>query len=335
MDNRPYTVVLQHDLGIGDLIFRLPYIEAVARNSKNGKVVLVARPTARPYDILRNAEFIEDIIIYDRWRKEDNKGEHRGLFGFFKILNVIKRYKFERIVIFSDRIRYGILAFLAGIPIRIGYGGFSYNYLQRIFLNRKPFINEYKGPCISNYQWATELCIKHGFADKPLVPRLKIPEELMGKHKNTLDGLPEETIVLAVGASVKHKDWGEKNFTDLTIRLLENGKGVVCIGGKAEETILKNIVTNIPDQFRNNFRWFLPESVMDSAAIIKYSKGCVGNDTGIIYVAAATESPTLVFIGNRPLPCHDPDIRYITAPSIADITVDEVYNRINTEFFKR
>jgi len=328
MDNRPYTAVFQHDLGIGDLIFRLPYIEAVAKQSKNGKVVLIARPTCRPKDILRDVEYIEDIIIYDRWRKEDRKGEHRGVSGFFKILKIVKDKKFDRIVIFSDRIRYGLLAFMAGIPIRIGYGGFGWNWMQRFFLNKKPYISKYNGPCISNYEWATELCIKHNFTDKRLVPRLGIPKDLIFKHKDICNDLPEKKVVLAVGASVKHKDWGIENFTNLTIKLLMNGFGVICIGGKAESSILETIYRNIPEEHKNNIKIFLPDSVMDSAAIIKHCDICVGNDTGILYVAAATESKTLVFIGNRPIPCHDPEIKYITGESVASIKVDDVYNKI-------
>jgi len=328
MDNRPYTVVFQHDLGIGDLIFRLPYIEAVAKQSKNNKVALIARPTCRPMDILRGVEYIEEIIIYDRWRKEDKKGEHRGLLGFFKLLKIVKAKKFERMVIFSDRIRYGLLAFMAGIPIRIGYGGFGWNWLQRFFLNRKPYIKKYNGPCITNYEWATELSIKHGFTDKRLVPRLKIPIELIEKHKDITNGLPDKNIVVAVGASVKHKDWGVENFTQLAIRLLEAGYGVIFIGGKSEEAILKNIYEKTPDKLRIYLKTLMPESVMDSAAIIKHCDICLGNDTGIVYVSAATESKTLVLIGNRPIPCHDPDIRYITAESISAITVDRVYNEL-------
>ncbi|MCX8083728.1 MAG: hypothetical protein N3C60_02280 [Calditerrivibrio sp.] len=328
MDNRPYTAVLQHDLGIGDLIFRLPYIEAVAKKSKNGKVVLIARPTCRPHDILRGVDYVEEIIIYDRWRKEDNKGEHRGLKGFFKLLKIIKLRQFDRIVIFSDRIRYGMLAFLAGIPVRIGYGGFKYNWLQRFFLNRKPYIKEYKGPCISNYEWATELAILHGFAKERLVPRLMIPLELLEKNRDLLSGLPDKRVVLAVGASVKHKDWGIEKFSELSLKLLMSGVGVVCVGGKAEESILNDIRQRIPESFADRFRVFMPNSVMDSAAIIKHTNGCIGNDTGILYVAAATGSATLVLIGNRPVPCHDPDIRYITAASVQDIAVDEVYHKI-------
>lgn len=319
-DPRPRTVVFQHDLGIGDLIFRLPYIRAVAEQSQGGKVTLIARPTCRPHDLLRGEGCIEAIIDYDRWRKEDHRGRHRGPLGLWRLIQEVRRGRFERIVIFSDRIRYGLVAVLAGIPERIGYGGFGWNWPQRFFLNRKPFIEPYRGPCISNYQWATELALRHGFARQPLVPRLNVPNELLAHWTHTLSDLPPSRVTLALGASVKHKDWGWANFAELATSLLRAGHAVIGLGGKAEEPLLEKLRHHVPAELHGHLRTLTPPSVLDSAAITKLACVCVGNDTGMIHVAAACEVPTVLLLGPRPLPCHDPAIHSLTAPSVQAIT---------------
>lgn len=322
-DLRPKTVVLQHDLGIGDLVFRLPYIRAVADQSRGGMVTLIARPTCHARDLLRAESCIEAIIDYDRWRKADRRGHHRGLLGHWRLTREVRQGHFNRMVIFSDRIRYALLAMLAGIPERIGYGGFGWNWPQRFFLTRKPFVTQYRGPCNSNYQLATDLAIKHGFANAPLIPRLRVLDEMEEQWAQELATLPKRRFALAMGASVKAKDWGWQNFAALAERLLLTGSGVVCLGGKAEAGLLQSLWNNVMPELRTHLRVMAPPSVLDSAAIARQCTACIGNDTGMVNVAAACEVTTVILMGNRPTLGHDPALRALTAPSVTAIKVDD------------
>lgn len=327
-DNRPKTVILQHDLGIGDLIFRLPYIRAIAQQSRGGRVTLIARPTCRPHDLLRVEASVEAIIEYDRWRKEDKRGRHRGLLGHWRLMREVRQQKFERIVIFSGRIRYGLLAVLSGIPVRIGYGGFGFSRLQRLFLNRKPYLRPYRGLCNSNYQLGTALALAHNFADVPLVPRLQVPQDMEQHWATELSMLPKRRFVFAMGASDKAKDWGWRNFAQLAETLLREGHAVICLGGKAEEELLENLWQQVVPELRDMLRVLAPPSVMDSAAIARNCCCCIGNDTGMVNVAAACGIPVVLLIGNRPPLCHDPAIYPVKAPNVAAINLSDVLNAL-------
>lgn len=327
-DNRPKTVILQHDLGIGDLIFRLPYIRAIAQQSQGGQATLIARPTCRPHDLLRAEPSVEAIVEYDRWRKEDKRGRHRGLLGHWRLMREVRQGHFDRIVIFSGRIRYGLLAVLAGIPVRIGYGGFGFSRLQRLFLNRGPYIRPYSGPCNSNYQLGTALALANSFADVPLVPRLQVPQDMEQHWATELSMLPKRRFVFAMGASDKAKDWGWQNFAQLAEAILREGHAVICLGGKAEEPLLENLWQQVAPELRGNLRVLAPPSVLDSAAIARNCCCCIGNDTGMVNVAAACGIPVVLLIGNRPPLCHDPAIHSVKAPSVAAITLSDVLNAL-------
>lgn len=327
-DKRLKTVVFQHDLGIGDLIFRLPYIRAIAEQSMGGKVTLIARPTCRPHDLLRAEPSVEAIIDYDRWRKEDRKGRHRGLSGHWRLMREVRKERFERIVIFSGRVRYGLLAVLAGIPVRIGYGGFGWSWAQRFFLNRKPYIRPYQGPYNSNYQLGAALAIGHDFARGLLVPRLNVPEAMSRQWAEELCTLPQRRFVLAMGASDKAKDWGWLNFVLLAETLLSKGHTVICLGGAAEGTLLEKLWTHVAAELRGNLRVLIPPSVLDSAAIARNCMVCIGNDTGMVNVAAACGIPVVLLIGNRPPLGHDPAIRSVFAPNVAAISLADVLDAL-------
>ena len=328
-DILPRTVVFQHDLGIGDLVFRLPYLKAVAQKSKDGKIVLIAQSSACAVDLLRGVEWLSEIIVYERGRKSDARGKHRGFWGYISLILQVRSHEFERMVIFGDRLRYSFLAYLAGIPVRIGYGGFGVSFLQRLFLNRKPFIKPYVGPCITNYMWATELMMGHGFCAGPLVPRLSVPAELSAKWSKELASLPESRVVFVVGASDKVKDWGASNFAALASELLASGCAVVCLGGRAERQILERIESQIRPDLREHLRIMSPPSVLDSAAVAMQCRVCIGNDTGMLHVAAACEVPTVLILGHRRLPCHDPAIDSLIASSVAQVSVSDALQAVS------
>jgi len=322
-------VVFQHDLGIGDLVFRLPYLEAVAQKSHGGKIVLIAQSCARAEDLLRGVNWLSSIIVYERGRKTDPRGKHRSFSGYISLVFQIKSLKFERMVIFGDRLRYSFLAYLAGIPVRIGYGGFGVSWLQRFFLNRKPYVKPYKGPCITNYQWATDLMMGHGFCTGPLVPRLKVPDAFNSRWAKDLESLPPTRVALVVGASDKVKDWGVANFAALASQLLKAEHAVVCLGGRAERQILERIESRIAPDLRTNLRVLMPDSVLDSAAVVSQCSACIGNDTGMVHVAAACEVPTVLILGHRRLPCHDPAIRSLIAPSVAQVSLNDAIEAVS------
>lgn len=320
----PRTVVFQHDLGIGDLIFRLPYIRAIAQQSAGEKVTLIARPTAKARDLLRGEASIESIIEYDRGRKRDQKGVHCGVLGHWRLMKEIQQGGFERIVIFSGKLRYGLISAMAGIPIRIGYGGPGWGVLQRLFLTQGPSIVSYRGHLSSNYQLGTQLAILHGFSDVALVPRLGVPLEMESRWALEFENMPSRRYIFAVGASDKAKDWGMRNFAALATRLLSSGNGVICLAGPAEKDLLLSLEQQVPAEFRSGLRVLAPPSVLDSAAIARLCAFCIGNDTGMVNVAAACGLPAVLLIGNRPPLGHDPQIYPVTASSVAAISVDDV-----------
>jgi heptosyltransferase-2 len=46
------TVVVHHRSGIGDLIWHIPYLRAIAATSAGGRVSVIARPSCRAPEVL-------------------------------------------------------------------------------------------------------------------------------------------------------------------------------------------------------------------------------------------------------------------------------------------
>ncbi len=328
-DRRPRTVVLLQYAGIGDLIWHIPYFKAVATQSQQHRITLLAQPSTLARHFLGAEAWIEQIIDHDHRprRTEKRKGQHAGVMGMWRMAKQLKQEQFDRIVLFSGRPSRGLIAALSGIPQRVGFG---YNQLQRLFLNKPPYIQRYQGPSLAFYPEASAFAVAQGFCPAPIVPHLTPPPDQLKAMGARLASLPKPLYAFAIGTSETYKQWGARNYADLAVALIRQGCGVMLLGGPAEVEIAKEIKAMIPAAEHHGLTTVVDAPVLGSAAALQVADYCVGNDTGMVNVAAAVGTPTWVIIGSRPTLDHDPERMYnVTAPKLSDITVAHVLRLLN------
>ncbi len=323
----PRTVVVHHRSGIGDLVWHIPYFRAVAATSHGGRVSVIARPSCCATDLLSAEPCVDTVIEYDRRPRpsEHREGRHDSLKSQFEFVRELRGYGFERAVIFSGRMRYGVLAWLAGIRRRSGFG---FSVGERLFLNVPPFIQRYRGVGSWVYPEATEFAIAHGFVDAPQLPRLHVPNALAEDVGAALAALPRPLYGLAIGASDPRKRWPIAHFAELARDLRERGNGVLLIGGPGDAEDAESILRALPADLRHGTSALHQRSVLRSAAALTHCHFCVGNDTGILNVSAAVECASLGLFGaTRPL-THDPQIHAVEGDGMESIPADRVLARL-------
>ena len=328
-DTRPRTVVMLQYTGIGDLIWHIPYFKAIAEQSQGGRITLVSQLSTMSRPFLAHEPWVEDIIDHDHRprRSENRKGQHSGLRGMWRMGRRLRAAHFDRIILFSGRPSRGLVPAFSGIPQRLGFG---YNPLQRIFLNHPPYIRRYEGPSLAVYPEATAFAIAHGFCKEPLVPRIEPPAEWVERMQARLAPLPRPLYAFAIGTSETYKQWGAQNFAHLARALIQRGGGVMLLGGPAERALAQDIWRRIPEALRARVHIVTDVPVLGSAAALRVADVCVGNDTGMVNVSAAVGTPTYVLIGSRPTLNHDPLMHMIRAPSLRDIPVRIVCDKLTS-----
>jgi heptosyltransferase II len=331
-DTRPRTVVMLQYTGIGDVIWHIPYFEAIARTSQGGRITLMAQPSTQYKVLLAGQTWIDDFIDHDyRPRLSDQRrGQHSGLKGMLTMARTLREQDFERIVLFSGRASRGLLAALSGIPRRLGYG---YRFWQRIFLTEGPYIQPHTSGAVEAYPEASAFCVAHGFCDAPIVPRFAAPEALLNEMQARLKHLPRPLYALAIGTSETRKQWGEQNFAQLATALCARGAGVVLLGGPQERQLAQNIFARIPPSSQHQVHVLTDAPLLGSVAALHVVDACVGNDTGMIQISAAAAKPTYALLGNRPRLDHDPLMVSLLAPTLAHVTVEQVLDAMGMKPF--
>lgn len=323
---RPHTLIVHHRSGFGDLVWHVPSIRAIAATSRDGRVTLMARPSCKAADLLAAEPSIEEVIEYDYRPRpgESRRARDAGLAGFLRVLALVRSRRFDRVYIFSSRLRYALLAWLAGIPRRSGFG---FSWLERRALNVGPYIRPYAGSGSWVHWEATGFARAHGFIEVAEAPRIVVPAALFSDVLCRLSPLPMPRVALAIGTSQRNKDWGVKNFTRLAKALHERGFGVVVVGGPAEAQIADRLLAGIGRL--EGVVAMCNASVLQSAAALKVCDLCIGNDTGALNLSAAAGVRCIGLFGHTKPLLHDPLIAAIEAPSMDAISLEAVLREVD------
>ena len=138
-----------------------------------------------------------------------------------------------------------------------------------------------------------------GMGNNPPAPRLWLTPELEQKAR---DLIPDGTPVLAIGptANWRAKTWRSEHFDELIGRLT-GPKGIlpggrVAIFGRDDErpTVLR-LIQSIPEQQRVDLVGHL--DLIEAYACLSRCQLYIGNDSGLMHLAAASGIPTLGLFG--------------------------------------
>lgn len=324
-DLRPKTVVVHHRKGIGDVVWHVPYLRAIAAQSQGGRITLIARPSCRAGEVLAGEACVAEVLEWDHRPRGGGRGRDQGLLAHWRLVQWLKARGFDRMHSFIGRPRLALVARLAGIPMRHGFG---FGWLERRLLSGPPFIERFRGIGNPAYPEATAYALAHGLVPAPVVPRLTVRPEARAEGARRLAGLPRPRLAFAVGTSDPRRHWGNDRYAELATRLLAIGCGVVLIGGPAEAGTVAAITAAVPEALRPALHGSSARSVQDSLGLLSACDACVGNDTGGLNLAAALGLPSLGLFGASPPLQHDPDLQGLVGEGMEAIAVDRVFTAL-------
>ena len=272
-------LVIQNRKGIGDMVIFLPFIEAIAKKYNNSVSILV-KENSKASHFLYNNKYINNIIILDRDKKE---GLHAGLLGSVRLINDIKKFKFEKVFIFNSSLRYYLISKIAGI---------HEIYQYPLFKKKNQHI----------VKAAQNFLLKKLNIDVESNPKIELEETNIknSKIKYNIDD-NQLNIILGIGGSGPTKRIPAKIFLQF-MEMVSNKyecKFFLATGKKQEEQLILNEI--LKSEFKKNCIPLDHLRLKDTLPIIKNCKIAVCNDSSFSHLSAALEIPTIVLISDTPL----------------------------------
>lgn len=305
------------------MIWHLPHIRALAAHFGE-PVLLVAKPRSAADQIFAAEDTVAGVLWMDR-NPERRRGRHDGALGFARLVAALRARRLRRIVLLHHSRFLAAACWAAGIPERYGYGAGA----QRPFLNRPPAL-PLSAQRLHPYEQASVWLETAAIPVTDPEPRLPVPASARTTVRARVG--QRRFAVLGIGSSEPYKQWGAARFAALAAGLARAGwPHLVLAGGPAERALAEDIAARAAASgadLRAALGWKLGEV----AALCAEAAFYVGNDTGVMNLAAAVGTRTYGLFGavppfhhaSRIVPVLPPDGAPEKATGMARITAETV-----------
>ena len=287
------TLVIQTAF-LGDVVLTIPLLTALA--AQHGPVDVLVTPNAAP--LVETHPAVRTVISYDKERTE------RGLRPFLRLVGRVRGLGYRRAYLPHQSWRSGILALLAGIPTRIGFGDAPARWTYTARVARAQGQHETK-----------RLLGLSGSALAPTEAALGLTADDRAVAAEWLrsEGISGGFIALAPGSV-----WGTKRwpyYADLAEQLPDP---IVVVGGHDVVGVADEIVQRAPGRAATAAGLL---SLRQSAALLEYATVLVTNDSAPLHIASmlgipmvAIFGPTVPAFGFGPLGSADVIVEHTSLP---------------------
>jgi heptosyltransferase-2 len=260
---------------LGDVVLTTPLLAALAR--RHGPVDVVTTPAAAP--LLETHPAVRRVIAYDK------HGRDGGPRGFVALARRLRAERYEAAYLPHRSLRSAALAWLAGIPRRVGFRD-GWPLLYTAVRERPRAAHE-----------IDRLLALADIAPGAERPSLALTaadraaaERFLGEH-----GIGAPFIALAPGAI-----WGTKRwpyYRELAERLSARVP-LVIVGGPDDAALAGEITAALARGARATANGCGRLSVRQSAEVIRRAAVLVTNDSAPLHLAQAVATPTVAIFGS-------------------------------------
>jgi len=314
------VLVVQPLPGIGDMVWHLPHLHALA--AAQGVLTVLTKPRSQAEALLVADPSVARLLYLQR------PGRHAGLSGSLRLIRALRQARFDSAWLFHGSARYAWILVLAGIPKIHGYGRGWQRYLLNGAMLPEKHLNAH--PITK----ADSLLQQAGIPRGENAALLCVDSVEQKRVVRDYGHLPQPWIALGIGSSDPRKQWGEKNFAILACRLKQQyGGAVFLLGGPAEQELAAAIAGRV--QRVGGGEVLIPQpAIAHTAALLQVCCLYVGNDTGALNMAAAVGIPCIGLFGASQALTHSTWIRAVRplqGQGMAAITPDQVLQAIARE----
>jgi len=268
---------------IGDVILTLPLVQALKEFFAGSPIDMVVVP--RSAEVCSNHPALSNVILFDK------AGSARGIGGLWRIARDLRNTGYDLAIVPHRSLRSAVLAFLARIPLRVGFNQSAGRFLFTSTVRYDSSLHEIERNLSLLSAYGIERSgrilpqVYPGTAERVGVDSL-LPPPL--NHSPNLVGI-------APGTVWNTKRWPKDRFAALAELFLAEGNNVLLVGGR-DDVDLCNEIANLvgPGRVINAAGKF---SLLGSAELLRRCKLLVSNDSAPMHLAVAVGTPVVAIFG--------------------------------------
>ena len=323
---------------VGDSIMMLPALWSVKKAFPRALLSLLVKPSVAP--LLEHDPHIDEILIYGE--------EFKGLTGRIRLARFLRKRGFSKAILFQNAFDAALIAFLAGIPERIGY---KRDWRGPLLTNAVPFHNEDRE--LHHTEYYLNMLRASGMPSAYSRPWIYLFLEERLSARQRLSPLRRPILGINPGSAFgPAKRWFPGRFGAIAERFLyDTGGSVVLFGGKGEEEVAEQVLESISRESRSCAQVLNiagSTTLRDLVSLISECDLFVSNDSGPMHLSYAVGTPLVAIFGstnpgltgyegcgaaviksNVPCnPCFERECRKGDLKCMEEIAPDDVYTRM-------
>jgi heptosyltransferase-2 len=283
------SAVIQVKRGIGDVIWHLPFVRAIAAVAPGRQVTFLAPPSSGARELLAAEPSVAEVVYFEHAGSELQRG-----LNLIKLVGLMRQSGFNQIWILDRTMRPAVAATLAAIPERIGLGLGA----QRWFITNP-------GVDMSHFHdqpidWLIALMAAMKVPLPTTEPNLPVAATTLSAVGAKYMLQPRPWIVLGIGSSHPDKDWPDGFWAELLTSLRRRDGGTIfLIGGAAHAARAQALIAASAGAAPVVDACDL--SLIEAVALLRHADLFVGTDSGPMNLAAAAETDAFALFGGTPV----------------------------------
>ena len=276
---------------LGDAVFSIPVFKALKKTYPQARLTCLCVPRVK--EVLQYCPYVDKIIIYEE------RGKHRFPWAKWGLVRYLKKEKFDAAFLLHRSMTRGLMVYLAGIPLRIGYCK-----VKGLLTHPVPMEAQDVHRCDYYLKVLEGYGIK--VQDRLCELRLKADDmqALDAKLSKAGIGPTESYVVLNTGGNWDLKRWSTDSFARLAKRLdQEFGLKVVLPGADKDRENCQRIAQAA------GIRAVVlagETTLGESLALYKRAVAVISNDSGPLHLAHSVGADVIGIFG--------PTVPSITGP---------------------
>ena len=273
---------------IGDAVMTTPSVRAIRHNFPGARISLLAKPWVVP--VFAHSPHVDEIIVFDA------KGRHKGFGGTIRLARDLRTYRFDAAIFLQNAIEAALIAFMAGIPVRIGFDTDA----RRLLLTH-PVRCTKAIKTIHQTGYYLKMLEGAGLVTGPSSLELRVGAQDRHAAEQILStrGITPGHRVVGLNPSATFgpaKQWFPERYAALGDRLNREHDAVILIFGGPSDRELGQTISRMMTAPTIDLSG--QTSLGEAMALIDRCDGFVTNDSGLMHVAAALNTPLVAIFGS-------------------------------------
>ena len=316
------TVIIQAKRGIGDVIWHLPFIRAIAAATPEHAITFLTPPSSRGAELLQAETCIARTLYF-----EHGGSEIARAFQLVQLARLLRELHPKTVWILDKTMRPALAAMVARVPERIGMGIRT----QRFVITNPGLDPSYDE--VYPVECLIALLEQMHIPLPTTEPNLTLPASAVASIAQRFQPHPRPWIVVGLGASTPNKDWSRAQWIAFIEAIRRRTRGTIfMIGGSVNGPVAASLIESTAGASMINV---CDLSLVESAALMKHADLFVGPNSGPMNIAAAVGTPAFGFFATNKVLTYSrhihailPDDGRLAADGMQRLSPDRVVERI-------